>query len=61
MPRLRYLVYRRMGPLGVALTVWDLWRRIPPKHRRKIIQAATRRGPTVAEAVRKRASKRRRP
>ena len=29
MPPLRRLFMRRMGPVGVALTAWDIWRRIP--------------------------------
>jgi hypothetical protein len=42
---------RRAGPVGVALTVWDLWRRLPPKQRRQIAQQVRKHGPTVARRV----------
>jgi len=46
--------------IGVALMVIDLWRRLPPKRRRKLLTLARRHGPTVArKAYRsRRASKR---
>jgi phosphoglycerate dehydrogenase-like enzyme len=51
MGRMGRLVTRRAGPMGMALTAWDLWRRIPPKHRRRIMQQARKHGPTVARRV----------
>ena len=49
MPRLPYfLVGKRLGPFGVALTAWDLWRRIPPAHRKRIVKAAREHGPRLA-------------
>jgi hypothetical protein len=39
---------RRAGPLGIALTAWDLWRRLPPKQRKRLLAAARKHGPTVA-------------
>jgi hypothetical protein len=48
MPRLRLLT-RRAGPLGLALTAWDIWRRIPPKHRKTIVKQARRHGPRLAK------------
>jgi hypothetical protein len=39
---------RRAGPLGLALTAWDLWRRIPPKHRKTIVRQARKHGPKLA-------------
>ena len=42
---------RRTGTIGLALTVWDLWRRIPPRHRRTILRQARKHGPKVAKRV----------
>ena len=50
MPRLRMLG-RRAGPLGVALTAWDLWRRLPPKQRKQVLNLARKHGPKVAARV----------
>jgi hypothetical protein len=52
MPRLRRLLYRRMGPVGVVLTAYDIWRRIPPKHRKRILREARKHGPRLARAAR---------
>jgi hypothetical protein len=46
-----------MGPVGVLLTALDIWRRIPPKHRKRIIAEARKHGPRLAKAA---ADKRRR-
>jgi hypothetical protein len=44
---------RKLGPVGVALTAWDLWRRLPPEYRRQILAASRKHGPRVAaEATR---------
>ncbi len=52
MPRPRYLfMSRRMGVVGVALTAWDIWRRIPKQHRRRIAREARKHAPTVARTV----------
>jgi hypothetical protein len=45
------LLTRRAGPLGVALTAWDIWRRLPPKQRRQIVNIARKHGPKVASRV----------
>jgi hypothetical protein len=58
-PRIRRLVYRRMGPLGLALTAFDIWRRIPPKHRKRILREARHHGPRLARAARDRRRNRR--
>jgi len=42
---------RRLGPVGVVLTAWDIWRRIPKRHRRRIAQEARKHAPTVARAM----------
>ena len=55
MPRLPFfLLARRAGPLGLALTAWDIWRRIPPKQRRRILEATRKHGPRVASQASKR-------
>jgi hypothetical protein len=42
---------RRAGPIGIALTAWDIWRRIPPRQRKLIIQQARKHGPTIAARI----------
>jgi hypothetical protein len=49
MPRLR----PRVGPIGVALTVYDVWRRLPPKQRQQAFDLARKHGPTVVKQVAK--------
>jgi hypothetical protein len=45
---MRRLLLRRAGPVGLALTAYDIWRRIPRKQRKQIIEAARKHGPRVA-------------
>jgi hypothetical protein len=40
---------RRPGSLGLALAVLDIWRRIPPAHRRRLIAQARQHGPRLAK------------
>jgi hypothetical protein len=47
-PRPLRLVTRRAGPVGIALTAYDIWRRIPKRHRRQIVAATRKHGPRVA-------------
>jgi hypothetical protein len=42
---------KRIGPVGMALTAWDIWRRIPPQHRKLIIKQARTHGPRIAARV----------
>jgi hypothetical protein len=63
-PRLRRLFTRRMGPVGLALTAYDIWRRIPPRHRKRLLAEARKHGPRLARAAAKnsrRRARRRRP
>jgi len=46
-----FRTFRRTGTIGLALTAWDIWRRIPKQHRRTIVRQARRHGPKVAAAV----------
>ena len=56
MPRLK----PRLGPLGLALTAWDIWRRLPPAQRRHLLMLARRHGPKLASRAAKAATDRRR-
>jgi uncharacterized protein YaaW (UPF0174 family) len=48
------MLTRKLGPVGIALTTWDLWRRLPPEYRRQIMAVAAKHGPRVAaEAARR--------
>ncbi|TML29214.1 MAG: hypothetical protein E6G26_04175 [Actinobacteria bacterium] len=47
MPRLK----PKVGPLGLALTAWDIWRRLPPRQRKQILNIARKHGPRVAARV----------
>ena len=54
---------RVLGPIGIALTAWDIWRRLPPRQRKQLINIARKLGPRVAARVmeaRARARERRR-
>ena len=49
MPRPK--AFRRTGTIGLALTAWDIWRRIPKEHRRLIVRQARKHGPRVASKL----------
>ena len=40
---------RRLGPVGLALAAYDVWRRIPKQYRRRIISEVARQGPRLAK------------
>jgi len=46
MPRLK--LSRGAGVFGAALTVVDVWRRLPPKQRRWVARQARKHGPRLA-------------
>ena len=48
MPR---LLLRRTGPIGVALTAYDLWKRLPQNQRDAIVEQARRYGPRAASGA----------
>jgi hypothetical protein len=56
MPRLT----RRAGTIGLALTIWDVWQRIPPRHRKQIVKHARKHGPKLAARLVQTQSRRRR-
>jgi hypothetical protein len=41
----------RVGPIGIALTAWDIWRRLPPRQRKQVLDIARKHGPKVAARV----------
>ena len=56
------LFSRRLGPLGLALTAYDVWRRLPPAQRKRVLQATRAHGPRLAsEAARRARARRARP
>ncbi len=48
MPRLKM---KRAGAVGMALTAWDVWRRLPPRQRRWVFKQARKHGPRIAKQV----------
>ena len=55
MPR----VVPRLGTAGLAVSAWRLWRRLPPKQRKRILRQVRKHGPKVAAKAVKYAAKRR--
>ena len=51
MPTPLRILSRRAGPVGVALTAIDVWRRMPPAQRRQIIDATRKQAPRAAAAA----------
>jgi hypothetical protein len=46
-PRLR----PRPGPVGIALTLYDVWRRLPPRQRKLALELARKHGPRAASKL----------
>jgi len=53
-PRPTRFLGRGGGPIGIAIALFDLWRRLPPKQRRKVLKAARAHGPRLAATLVKR-------
>jgi TRAP-type C4-dicarboxylate transport system substrate-binding protein len=53
MARVTSMFGRRAGAVGVALTAWDLWRKLPPEYRRQITTSARKHGPRLAATAAK--------
>ncbi len=49
----KVLLGHRAGALGIALTTYDLWRRLPPEYRKRALRLARTHGPPFALYVRK--------
>jgi hypothetical protein len=52
---------RRAGPVGIVLTAIDLWSRLTPAQRRRLLRATRKHGPKVAKAAAKHARNKRGP
>ena len=63
MPKLGSSLGRRPNAaVGAALTAWEIWRRIPPQHRKRLLAQARKHGPRIAkQAVAASRSKRKSP
>jgi len=48
MPRLGKL---RPGPIGVAIAMFDVWRRLSPRQRKLAVKLARKHGPTAAKKL----------
>jgi hypothetical protein len=44
----RVKLTRRLGPVGLAMAAYDVWRRLPPKQRKQVAKLAAKHGPRVA-------------
>jgi hypothetical protein len=40
---------KTVGPVGIALTAWDVWRRLSPRQRRWVAKQARKHGPRLAK------------
>ena len=49
MAKLGRMVGSQAGPWATAVTVWKLWKKIPPKHRKKILAQARKHGPRLVK------------
>ncbi|HZO35219.1 MAG TPA: hypothetical protein VFB17_09095 [Gaiellaceae bacterium] len=45
----RTRIIRTAGPLSLALTAWDVWRRLSPRQRRWVAKQARTHGPRLAK------------
>ena len=50
---------RRVRPMGIAFAVYDVWRRLPPEQRERVLIAARRNAPRVAWTIARRGRPRR--
>ena len=54
MAKVNKLIGRKAGPIGIALTAYDLWRRLPEKQRRLLLQHGRKHGTRIATTAAKR-------
>jgi hypothetical protein len=40
---------RRAGALGLVLTAYDAWKKLPPERRKKVVEQVRKHGPQVAK------------
>jgi hypothetical protein len=41
----------RPGPIGIAITLYDVWRRLPPRQRQQVLRLARKHGPVAASKI----------
>jgi hypothetical protein len=51
-------IRRAPGSLGIALTLVELWNKLTPEQRRRLLAATRKHGPTVARAAARAARRR---
>jgi hypothetical protein len=56
-----FILGRRFGALGLALTAYDVWRRIPPSQRKWLLEATRTHGPRLASKAAEQARNARKP
>jgi hypothetical protein len=44
----------RAGPVGLALTAYEVWRRLPPKQRQQMLKLLRKHGPSLASQIARR-------
>jgi hypothetical protein len=44
---------RRAGPIGLAFTAYDVWKKLPPERKKKIVAEVKKHGPGVAKEAAK--------
>jgi hypothetical protein len=54
------LLTRRAGPVGILLTLFDVYRRLPPAQRRRLVETTRKHGPRLADQALRRVSAARR-
>ena len=54
MPPVTRLLGRRAGPIGIALTAYDLWKRLPESQRRQLLDQGRKHGTRIATSAAKR-------
>jgi hypothetical protein len=57
-PLLTRTLTRRVGPIGVALTAYDIWRRLPERHRQQLLVLGKQYGARAGRVVVREASAR---
>jgi hypothetical protein len=41
----------RPGPVGMAITLYDIWRRLPPRQRKQLLRLVRKHGPAAASKL----------
>jgi len=49
MPKFGRQLGRGAGAWGTAVAAWNLWKRIPPKHRRRLLAQVRKHGPKLVK------------